>query len=87
MKMSKGKLEKTIVDPYLPNKTVPPEYIKDVLDEANQDFPLVEFEYKVPHDFPLEEYKNRYEELENQMLEILSWRFRWLGKPVPLEKR
>jgi len=86
-KMRKGKLEKTIVEPYLPNKTVPPEYIKDVLDEANRDFPLVEFEYKVPHAFPLEEYKSRYEELEHQMLEILNWRFRWFGKPELMEKR
>jgi hypothetical protein len=46
--MIKGKLEKTLVDPYLPNKIVPPEYIKDVLNEANRDFPLVEFEYEGP---------------------------------------
>jgi hypothetical protein len=83
LKMSKGRLEKTIVDPYLPNKIVPPEYIKDVLEEANRDFQLVEFEYEIPHNFPLEEYKNRYEELEHQMLEILNWRFRWFGKPKP----
>jgi hypothetical protein len=87
LKMSKGRLEKTIVDPYLPNKIVPPEYIKDVLDEANRDFPLVEFEYQIPHNFPLEEYKNRYEELEHQMLEILNWRFQWFGKPEPQEKK
>jgi len=86
-RMKKGKFEKTLVDPYLPSKNVPPEYIKDVLKESNRDFPLIEFEYKVPHNFPLEEYKNRYEELEHQILEILSWRFRWLGKPEPLEKR
>ena len=86
-KMEKGKFEKTLVDPYLPNKNVPPEYIRDVLEESNRDFPFIEFEYKVPHDFQLEEYRDRYEELEHQMLEILSWRFRWLGKPEPLEKR
>jgi hypothetical protein len=86
-RMDKGKFEKTIVDPYLPDKIVPPEYIKDVLDEANRDFPIVEFEYEVPHDLPLEEYKARYEELEHQMLEILNWRFRWFGKPEPIEKR
>jgi len=86
-RMDKGKLEKTIVDPYLPDKIVPPEYIKDVLDEANQDFPIVEFEYEVPHDLPLEAYKDRYEELEHQMVEILNWRFRWFGKPEPMEKR
>ena len=85
--MKKGKLEKTLVDPYLPSKIIPPEYIKDVLDEANRDFPLVEFEYKVPHNFRLEDYKNKYEELEHQMLEILAWRFRWFGKPKPPEKK
>jgi hypothetical protein len=87
VRMKKGKFEKILVDPYLPNKNVPPEYIRDVLEESNRDFPFIEFEYKVPHDFPLEEYRDRYEELEHQMLEILSWRFRWLGKPEPLEKR
>ena len=85
--MVKGKLEKTLVDPYLPSKIVPPEYIRDVLDEANKDFPIVEFEYEVPHNLPLEEYKNRYEEFEHQMLEILNWRFRWFGKPEPLENK
>ena len=87
IRMKKGKFEKILVDPYLPNKNVPPEYIRDVLEESNRDFPFIEFEYKVPHDFPIEEYRDRYEELEHQMLEILSWRFRWLGKPEPLEKR
>jgi hypothetical protein len=85
--MVKGKFEKTLVDPYLPSKIVPPEYIKDVLDEANRDFPLIEFEYEVPHNLPFEEYTNRYEELEHQMLEILSWRSRWFGKPEPPEKK
>ena len=87
MKNNKGKLEKELVDPYLPNKIVPPEYIKDVLDEANRDFPLIEFEYEVPHNFPLEEYKSRYEELEHQMVEILSWRFRWFGKLKSIESK
>jgi hypothetical protein len=87
MKTTKGKLEKMLVDPYLPNKIVPPEYIKDVLDEANLDFPLIEFEYEIPHKFSLEEYKTRYEELEHQMVEILSWRFRWFGKPKSSEKQ
>ena len=87
MKTTKGKLEKMLVDPYLPNKIVPPEYIKDVLDEANLDFPLIEFEYEIPHKFPLEEYKARYEELEHQMVEILSWRFRWFGKLKSSEKQ
>ena len=87
MELIKGKLEKTLVDPYLPNKIVPPEYIRDVFDEANRDFPLIEFEFKIPHNLPLEEYKDRYEELEQQMLEISSWRFRWFGKPEPPEKK
>ena len=87
MQLIKGKFEKTLVDPYLPSKIVPPEYIRDVLNEANRDFPIVEFEFEVPHNFPLEEYKSKYEELEHQMLEILNWRFRWFGKPEPLENR
>jgi hypothetical protein len=78
--MSKGKLEKELVDPYLPDKIVPPEYIRDVLYEANRDFPLIEFEYEVPHKWPIDEYKQRYESLEQQMLEIISWRVRWFGK-------
>ncbi len=77
--MMKGKLEKTLVEPYLPNKIVPPEYVRDILNEANMDFPLMEFEYEIPHKWPIEEYKKRYEELEQQMLEIISWRTRWFG--------
>ncbi len=61
--MIKGRLEKELVEPYVPNKIVPPEYIKDVLEEANKDFPLIDFEYKVPHTLTVEEYRNRYEEL------------------------
>ena len=41
--MSKGKLEKTLVDPYLPSKIVPPDYIRDVLHEADKDFPSSRF--------------------------------------------
>ena len=77
--MKKGKLEKELVEPYLPNKTIPPEYIRDVLNEANKDFPLRDFDYEVPHKWTLEEYKDRYERLEQQMLEIINWRIRWLG--------
>ncbi len=77
--MTKGKLEKTLVEPYLPNKIVPPEYVRDILNEANMDFPLMEFEYEIPHKWPIEEYKKRYEELEQQMLEIVNWRARWFG--------
>ncbi len=78
--MIKGKLEKDLVDDYLPNKNVPPEYIRDVLSEANKTFPLIEFEYEIPHNWPVEEYQNRYEALERQMLEILQWRLSWFGQ-------
>jgi hypothetical protein len=78
--MPKGKLEKTLVDPYLPSKIVPPDYIRDVLHEADKDFPLVDFEYEIPHKWPVEEYQTRYEELERQILEILKWRQLWFGK-------
>ena len=78
--MKKGKLEKDLVDPYLPNKIVPPEYIRDRLEAAKKDFPLIDWEYSVPHNFTSEEYRKRYEELERQMVEILEWRVRWLGE-------
>ena len=78
--MIKGKFEKILVDAYLPNKIVPPEYIRDILNEAEMDFPTIEFEYEIPHKWRIEEYTNRYEQLERQMLEILSWRIRWFGK-------
>jgi len=78
--MSKGKFEEQLVDPYLPNKIVPPEYIKDVIKEANQDFPTVDFNYELPHKWRAEEYQDKYEELERQMIEILAWRARWFGQ-------
>jgi hypothetical protein len=78
--MKKGKLEKELVDPYLPNKIVPPEFIRDVLNQANKDFPTIDFDYELPHKWPAAEYQTRYEELEQQMIEILDWRQRWLGK-------
>lgn len=78
--MTKGKFEETIVDPYLPNKIVPPEYIRDILKDANNDFPLIKFEYELPHKWPNEEYKLRYEELERQLMEVLNWRLRWFGR-------
>jgi hypothetical protein len=78
--MAKGKLEKDLVEPYMPNKIVPPEYIRDILNQANKDFPAEEFEFEIPHKWTLEEYKNQYEELERQMIEVLSWRSRWFGK-------
>jgi hypothetical protein len=76
----RGKLEKELVEPYMPNKIVPPEYIRDVLEAANKDFPLIDWEYIVPHTMTNEEYIKRYEELERQMIEILKWRIRWFGK-------
>ena len=78
--MKKGKLEKDLVDAYLPNKVIPPEYIRDVLAEANKNFPLVEFDYELHHNWPIKEYKNRYENLERQMLEIIQWRLSWFGQ-------
>jgi hypothetical protein len=78
--MTKGKLEKELVDPYLPSKIVPPDYIRDILHEADKDFPSVDFEYEIPHKWRAEEYQNRYEELERLMLEILKWRQLWFGK-------
>jgi len=78
--MTKGKFENQLVTPYMPSKIIPPEYIRDVLNEANQDFPSIDFDFEVPHKWPIEEYKTRFEELESQMLEILSWRTKWFGK-------
>ena len=77
--MAKGKFENQLVVPYLPNKIIPPEYIRDVLNEANDDFPSIDFEFQVPHKWPIEEYKERFEELEQLMMEILSWRTNWFG--------
>jgi hypothetical protein len=77
--MTKGKFEEQLVDPYLPDKIVPPEYIRDVFEEANQDFPTVDFDYELPHKWRAEEYQGKYEELERQMIEILAWRARWFG--------
>jgi hypothetical protein len=76
----KGKLEKELVEPYLPNKIIPPDYVGEILKQANSDFPTIDFDYEVPHKWPIEEYKTRYEELERLMLEILNWRQRWFGK-------
>ena len=78
--MAKGKFEEQLVDPYLPNKIVPPEYIKDVIKEANQDFPTVDFNYELPHKWRAEEYQEKYEEIERQMVQILAWRARWFGQ-------
>ena len=79
-KMVPGKLEEELVIPYLPNKIVPPEYIRDVLNNADKDFPSIDFDIEVPHKWPAEQYKERYEELESTMMEILAWHARWFGK-------
>jgi hypothetical protein len=78
--LNKGKFEEQLVDPYLPNKIVPPEFIRDVIKEANQDFPTLDFDYDLPHKWRSEEYREKYEEIERQMIEILAWRARWFGQ-------
>ena len=78
--MKKGKFEEQLVDPYLPSKIVPPEYIRDIIKDANQDFPTLDFDYGLPHKWRNEEYQEKYEELERQMIEILAWRVRWFGQ-------
>jgi hypothetical protein len=85
--MTKGKFEKVLVESYLPKKMVPPEYIRDTLQEAEDDFPIFDFEYSLPHVFTSDEYRNRYEDLERHMIEILEWRQRWFGNQKPLEER
>jgi len=77
--MAKGKFEEELVLPYLPSKIVPPEFIRDVLNEADGEFPSADFELEVPHKWPLEEYKDKFEELEQLMIEILTWRKKWFG--------
>ena len=78
--MKKGKFEEQLVEPYLPNKIVPPEYIKDIVEEANKDFPALDFDYELPHKWPTNEYQEKYEELESQMIEVIAWRARWFGQ-------
>jgi hypothetical protein len=56
------------------------------LAKANKNFPLIEFDYEIPHKWPLEEYKKRYEILERQMLEIIKWRLLWFGQLGSNEK-
>jgi hypothetical protein len=41
--LKKGKFEEQMVEPYIPNKIVPPEFIRDIIEEANKDFPAFEF--------------------------------------------
>jgi hypothetical protein len=78
--LKKGKFEEKLVEPYLPNKIVPPEYIKDVLEEANNDFPVLDFDYELPHKWSSNEYPKRYEELESQMIEVIAWKTRWFSQ-------
>ena len=85
-KLKKGKFEEQLVIPYLPNKIVPPEYIRDVIEEANQDFPSLDFDYDLPHKWRNEEYQEKYEELERQMIEILAWRTRWFVQKIENKK-
>ena len=56
------------------------EFIKDVLEEANIDFPALDFDYELPHKWGNNEYQKKYEELESQMIEIIAWRARWFGQ-------
>jgi len=78
--MKKGKFEEMLVDPYLPNKIIPPEYIRDIIKEVNRDFPNLDFDYELPHKWSSGEYQIKYEELERQVIEILAWRARWFGQ-------
>lgn len=78
--MKKGKLEEQLVEPYLPNKFVPPEFINDIIKEADKDFPSLDFDYELPHKWRTDEYKEKYEELESQLIEVLAWRARWFGQ-------
>jgi hypothetical protein len=78
--LKKGKFVEQLVEPYLPNKIVPPEFIKDVLEEANNDFPALDFDYELPHKWGNNEYQKKLEELESQMIEIIAWRARWFGQ-------
>ena len=78
--LKKGKLEEKIVEPYMPNKIVPPEFIRDTLEEANKDFPVLNFDYELPHKWRVDEYQEKYEELERQMIEVIAWKTRWFGQ-------
>jgi hypothetical protein len=85
--MTKGKFEKILVESYLPKKMVPPDYIRDILNEADNDFPLFDFEYSLPHVLTSDEYRQRYEDLEKHIIEVLEWRHVWFGNNKPIEKR
>jgi hypothetical protein len=80
--LKKGKFSEQIVAPYLPNKILPPEYVRDVLKEANDDFPTLEFDFELPHKWQANEYKEKYEELERQMIEVIAWRAKWFGNKI-----
>jgi hypothetical protein len=57
-----------------------PEHARDVLNEVDQDFSDVHFIYELPHRWTIDEYSERYEDLEHQIIEIVAWRIRWFGK-------
>jgi hypothetical protein len=79
-RLKKGKFEEQIVQPYIPNKIVPPEFVRDVIEEANADFPTLNFDYELPHKWRADEYQEKYEELERQMIEVIAWKARWFGQ-------
>jgi hypothetical protein len=79
-KLNKGKFKEQIVEPYMPNKIAPPEFIKDIIEEANADFPTLHFDYELPHKWHADEYPKKYEDLERQMIEVLAWKTRWFGQ-------
>jgi hypothetical protein len=39
----------------------------------------LDFDYELPHKWPNNEYKEKYEELERQMIELIAWPTRWFG--------
>jgi hypothetical protein len=81
-----GKFYEKLLKPYLPNKMISPEHVRDVLNEADQDFPDVHFIYELPHKWTIDEYRERYEDLEHQIIEIVAWRIRWFGKKSTEQK-
>ena len=51
-----------------------------MIKEANKDFPILAFDYELPHKWRTDEYQKKYEELESQMIEVITWRARWFGQ-------
>jgi len=50
------------------------------LEKANKDFPNLDFNYELPHKWPNNEYREKNEELERQMVELIAWRSLWFGQ-------